>query len=201
MAARSTFTRTSGSVITSAWANSLRDHVVPFTGADDVTTEGQIGVNTITDRLVIHDGTASRRLGHYTSSGRTGFSYTSSANPIGPGLTAQIAFTTATFDSDGFYTGWNGTVYTFTVPASLPGVYAITVNVFSSVTITSGGMGVAVTTSGLTYAGYTTPNTNWASTALIVPFVASQTLSVAVENRHSASSNFDVRIFGFRLFA
>jgi hypothetical protein len=65
MAARSTFTRTSGSVITSAWANSLRDHVVPFTGADDVTTEGQIGVNTSTDQLMVHDGTAARTLSHF----------------------------------------------------------------------------------------------------------------------------------------
>lgn len=65
MAARSTFTRTSGSVITSAWANSLRDHIVPYSGADDVSTEGMLSVNTASDRVLVHDGTAARILSQY----------------------------------------------------------------------------------------------------------------------------------------
>ena len=57
MAARSTFTRTSGSVITSAWANSLRDHIVPYSGAADGTTDGMLSVNTADDTLRIGNGT------------------------------------------------------------------------------------------------------------------------------------------------
>lgn len=52
MAARSTLTVTSGTVITSAWGNSVRDHAVPFTTSDDVTSNGQLAFNTTTNRLV-----------------------------------------------------------------------------------------------------------------------------------------------------
>ena len=65
MAARSTFTRTSGSVITSAWANSLRDHIVPYSGAADGTTDGMLSVNTSTDTLHIGNGTIAATFGCY----------------------------------------------------------------------------------------------------------------------------------------
>lgn len=65
MAARSTFTRTSGSVITSAWANSLRDHVVPYSGITDGTTEGMLSVNTADDTLRIGNGSAGVAVANY----------------------------------------------------------------------------------------------------------------------------------------
>lgn len=65
MAARSTFTRTSGSVITSAWANSLRDHVVPYSGAADGTTDGMVSVNTTADTMHIGNGTIAATFGCY----------------------------------------------------------------------------------------------------------------------------------------
>lgn len=65
MAARSTFTRTSGSVITSAWANSLRDHLPTITTSNDVSSEGQLAVNTSSDAVVIHDGSGVVELARY----------------------------------------------------------------------------------------------------------------------------------------
>jgi hypothetical protein len=65
MAARSTLTVTSGTTITSAWGNSVRDHAVPYTTSNDVTTEGMLAVNTSTDQLVIHNGSAAVQFGTY----------------------------------------------------------------------------------------------------------------------------------------
>jgi hypothetical protein len=69
MAARSTLTVTSGTTITSAWGNSVRDHVVPYTGSNDVATEGQLAVNTTADKLVVWNGSAAVELGTYSFSG------------------------------------------------------------------------------------------------------------------------------------
>lgn len=201
MSTRSSLTVVSGTTITSAWGNGIRDHVVPKTTSDDVSSEGQLAANTSTDRIMVHNGTSAARLMHYTSSGRTGCVGTASAVAIGSGVSAQISFTMSS-DADGFYTGWDGSVHAFTVPTGLGGVYAITVNAYSSVTTTSGGIAIAVAIGGLTYPATATPNTNWASVALAaVPIAAAAKFSVSLENRHSASSNFDVRIWAYRLFA
>ena len=201
MSTRSSLTVVSGTTITSAWGNGIRDHVVPKTTSDDVSSEGQLAANTSTDRIMVHNGTSAARLMHYTSSGRTGCVGTASAVAIGSGVSAQISFTMSS-DADGFYTGWDGSVHAFTVPTGLGGVYAITVNAYSSVTITSGGIAIAVAIGGLTFPDTATPNTNWASVALAaVPIAAAAKFSVSLTNRHSASSNFDVRIWAYRLFA
>jgi len=65
MAARSSFTRTSGGVITSAWANSMRDHLIPYSGAADGVTEGMLSVNTATDQLRIGTGATTVQFGCY----------------------------------------------------------------------------------------------------------------------------------------
>lgn len=201
MSTRSSLTVVSGTTITSSWGNGIRDHIIPKTTSDDVSSEGQLAANTSTDRIMVHNGTSAARLMHYTSSGRTGCVGTASAVAIGSGVSAQISFTMSS-DADGFYTGWDGSVHAFTVPTGLGGVYAITVNAYSSVTATSGGIAIAVAIGGLTYPSTATPNTNWASVALAaVPIPATAKFSVSLENRHSASSNFDVRIWAYRLFA
>lgn len=56
MAARSTLTVTSGTTITSSWGNAVRDHAVPGTTSDDVSSNGQLAVNTSTNRLVTRLG-------------------------------------------------------------------------------------------------------------------------------------------------
>jgi hypothetical protein len=67
VAARFTFTRTAGTAITAAWANTLRDHVVPTTTSNDVSSEGQLAVNTSTDQLVVYTGSAALELARYGS--------------------------------------------------------------------------------------------------------------------------------------
>lgn len=201
MPARSSLTRTAFSTITSAWANSLRDHVVPYSGSDDVSTEGQLSVNTTSDRVMVHNGSGARRLIHYGPGGRSGVSATATAVAVGAGVTAQIPFSTLT-DPDSYYTGWNGSAYVFTVPTNLDGVYAITVNVVSSVSLTAGGVSVSVASGGLIYPCLSSPPTNYGAVSVAsLPLVSGNTFSVAVRNEHSASSNFDVRVFAYRLFA
>ncbi len=90
MAARSTFTRTSGSVITSAWANSLRDHVVPYTGAADGTTEGMLSVNTADDTLRVGVGASTEVLASYGP-------WTSFTPVITQGQTLSASFAYARF--------------------------------------------------------------------------------------------------------
>lgn len=66
MAARSSFTRVSGGVITTAWANSLRDHVAPYsTTANDGTTEGMLSINTTSDTLRVGTGSTTVELASY----------------------------------------------------------------------------------------------------------------------------------------
>lgn len=65
MAARNTFTRVFGAVIPSAWANSIRDHLVTIATSNDVSSEGQLCVNTAADVLVVHDGSGVKQLARY----------------------------------------------------------------------------------------------------------------------------------------
>jgi hypothetical protein len=136
MAARSTLTVTSGTTITSAWGNSVRNHLVPYTTSNDVSSEGQLAVNTSTKQLVAYNGSSAVRLGHYTSAGRTWVSATDSGvGSIATATTVQMSWS-ASSDADGFYTGWDGTRYAFTVPSGLGGVYAIIAQIAFSTTWT-----------------------------------------------------------------
>ncbi len=65
MAARSSFTRAALSTITAAWANTIRDHLPTITGSNDVSSEGQLCVNTATDQLVVHNGSGAVELVRY----------------------------------------------------------------------------------------------------------------------------------------
>lgn len=65
MAARSAMTVTSTTTIATSWGNNIRDHVVARTTSNDVASEGQMAVNTSTDQLVIHNGSAAVQFGTY----------------------------------------------------------------------------------------------------------------------------------------
>lgn len=65
MAARSAMTVTSGTTVTTAWGNNVRDHVVTQTTSNDVASEGQLCVNTSTDALIAHNGTGAVAIAHY----------------------------------------------------------------------------------------------------------------------------------------
>jgi len=94
MANRASFTRTSGGVITSAWANALRDHLVPYSGATDGTTEGMLSVNTADDTLRIGNGSAGVQFGTYSTAGLSTWTCTSFTQAPSGG---SVAMTDARF--------------------------------------------------------------------------------------------------------
>ncbi len=65
MAARSAMTVVSTTTIATSWGNNIRDHIVARTTSNDVSSEGQMAVNTSTDQLVIHNGSAAVQFGTY----------------------------------------------------------------------------------------------------------------------------------------
>jgi hypothetical protein len=97
---RTALTRTSGTVITSAWANLLRDHVVPFTTSDDVSSNGQLALNTSSKRLVTQLSSVVYPIAGAMPRVRatpalTGLSYSAGAQPV--------AWNTEAYDTDGLY--------------------------------------------------------------------------------------------------
>ena len=86
MAARSSLTVVSGTTITSSWGNSVRNHSVPFTTSDDVSSEGQLAVNTSTNMLVVHNGSAAQELVRYGAP---------SSFSIAVGQAFSVSFTTS----------------------------------------------------------------------------------------------------------
>jgi hypothetical protein len=92
------------------------------------TAEGETIAVTDNDRLEHWDGAAWQRGTNWASAGRTWVTKTENgagATSCGNGVAVQIAWTGGT-DADGFYTGWDGTNYEFTVPSGLGGIYLIT---------------------------------------------------------------------------
>ena len=81
MAARSTFTKSAGNVVTSAQNNSIRDHLVTITTSNDVASEGQMCANTSTDKLVIYSGSAVVELASYGAWGTFTGQATQNAGP------------------------------------------------------------------------------------------------------------------------
>lgn len=197
MAARSTFTVASGQTITSSWGNSVRDHVVTRTTADDAASEGMLSMNTSTKRLMVHDGAAARRFLNYSASGRTYCDRSNTGGGIGAGITAQVLFPTVTSDADGFYLAWNGSHYIFTVPANLGGLYSI------SVTMSTGGVAISYGIIGLWTSTTGQVNTYAAGIAgchtVVCPLNAGDVFYVEQSNGHSSSVTFSHRIFVTRL--
>jgi hypothetical protein len=92
-------------------------------------------------------------------------------------------------------------VYAFTIPGSLGGVYAITAQVLSSVTVTSGGLAIGCRIGARTYIGTALPTTVSASVAVpAVAFADGGQFSISVANLHSATISCDVVIEAYRLF-
>ena len=58
MSTRSSLTVVSGTTITSAWGNGIRDHIVARTTSNDATADGQLCLNTSTERLVYYNGSS-----------------------------------------------------------------------------------------------------------------------------------------------
>ena len=102
-------------------ASGLRVPVVG-TAAPGGIAEGDPWVHTSEKRLYVYDGSASQRVGHYTSAGRTGGIWTRATNQSISNVTdTTVTFTAETADSDGFLTPTSGTI---TIPSGLGGWYA-----------------------------------------------------------------------------
>lgn len=91
MSARSALTVVSGTTITSAWGNNIRDHAVTRTTTNDVSADGQLVMNTSTGQLVAHDGAGATRIAHYKESGRIKFSTTGFSHVRRAGTTFYTA--------------------------------------------------------------------------------------------------------------
>lgn len=185
MSSRSSLTVTSGTTITSAWGNGIRDHIVPKTTTDDVSSTGQLAANTSTKRLVIHDGSSAVRLAHYTAAGRTGavgsISLSSSS-----GTVYQINPTVSS-DPDGFYTGLSGGAYKFTIPSGLGGLYAIYARTSTSSPVTGGIQLAAVMSTTEVMNADVGTNNSHVHIAGMVPLAAGDTISFQGSFTHSGS--------------
>lgn len=113
MSARATLTVTSGSTVTSAWGNAMRDHVVGATTADDVSLNGQMAVNTSNDRVVARLG-----AGNFYVAGRlprvrlkrTGGVYSLGST----GVNHAIAWNAEDYDTDSMWSSGAGVTVSHT---------------------------------------------------------------------------------------
>jgi hypothetical protein len=75
-------------------------------------SEGKVGIDTTNDRLLIVDGSnVERRVGHYSSTGRTGCRLRRTTNQSIPNITVTaVSWTTEDFDPDGMIAVTGSTV-------------------------------------------------------------------------------------------
>lgn len=95
------------------------------------TAEGETVAVTDKDRLEHWDGAAWQRGANWASAGRTWVTKNESgggSTALGTGTVGEIAWTGGT-DTDSFYTGWTGSVYAFTIPSGLGGIYIMTARI------------------------------------------------------------------------
>ena len=109
-------------------APTVNDYVRVVTSAPSGTGlpfDGQPWYHQSEKRLYLSEAGAGVRIGHTTSAGRTGGTWTRSGNQsINNGTETAITFTAESFDSDGFLTPTSGSV---TIPSGLGGIYAFDV--------------------------------------------------------------------------
>lgn len=198
-----------GTTITASWANAnVRDQVVtPFATTSARASaivspiEGMLTPITNDDRIEMYDGSAYQRIGHYSSSGRTGGTWTRAANQaINSGTITSISWDTEVADSDGFCTPTSSTI---TIPAGLGGLYAVSARVthawqnngsleFMRIVCSSAGTysweGDANNAVALQLAG-----------TIVVPLAAAETITVAYLQGTGGAQNVTARIDLYRL--
>lgn len=184
MSSRSSLTVTSGTTITSAWGNGIRDHIVPKTTTDDVSSTGQLAANTSTGRLMIYDGSTALRLANFTAAGRTWVRLTNSGFVQGSGVTSMFTWTTEVADADGWYS--SGT--SVTVPSGFDGVYLVTFIAISD-TAMSGGGTCSAAIAGTTYVGYCSAGNTTSNLTVVVALAAGDTIVCRHYNGHSGAVN------------
>ncbi len=121
MAGRGTLTVVSGSTITSAWGNAVRDHVLSYASTNDVSITGQVSFNTSTERLVYWNGSAAVPIAGDMPRAKGTPSIPTS---IGTGAVVALQWNTEAYDTDGMFTPF-GT----TITAAFTGLYLVSYRV------------------------------------------------------------------------
>jgi hypothetical protein len=164
--------------------------------------EGQAYVDTTNDQLEHYNGTAWVRTGHYGATGRTGGTWTRTADQSIPtaGSLTDISWDAETFDSDGFLTPSSATV---TVPAGLGGLYSISTRI-THTWANNGGLNqlqIACSTAGNynTYHDGSYSSVLGMSNSIIVPLAAAETVTVKYLQGTGGAQNVKARLDVYRL--
>jgi hypothetical protein len=152
------------------------------------TAEGETIAVTDSDRLEHWDGAAWQRGTNWAAAGRTAATKSVNTGSVGSGTVPEVSWTGGS-DPDGFYTGWTGSVYNFTVPSGLGGIYAMTCRIkWLNAWVTDPEDRLRLTISGTAIdfhqGGY---GANYIAT-LIFPMAAAATVSVQMVH-HAGVSN------------
>lgn len=121
MSTRSSLTVVSGTTITTSWGNNVRNHIVARTTSDDVTADGQMCLNTSTERLVYYDGSSVFPLAGAMPRARATAGV---ATPIGNGLLTTPNWSVQDYDTDSMFTPFDNKIY-----APLDGTYLVSFKV------------------------------------------------------------------------
>jgi hypothetical protein len=97
MGARNTLTVVSGTTITSAWGNGVRDHIVSYASTNDVSITGQTSFNTSTGRLVYWNGSAAVPIAGDMP--RCRVTQSAPGAPVGPGVLQTLSWNTVEYNT------------------------------------------------------------------------------------------------------
>lgn len=198
-------TWTTGETITATFLNAQSPTVCTSstrpTGAG--AHEGAVITETDTDRVNVYDGSAWQRWGWYASGGRT--AYLAGISAVGSDATITTAVEktcimgTESQDTDSFAIG--GTSTLITIPASLGGLYSITVHVEQ----TAGGTGtngyMKVIAGGTTYVAPAMSNQGTYDWSGVITLNAADTIQVKLYQDSGSTKSIGApsKIFVVRL--
>lgn len=198
----------SGQILTSAELDQyVRDQLVTQLATEaardaaiTVPVEGMMCSTADKDRIWMHNGAAWKRVGHYSSLGRTGFEVAraGSVQAIANSTQTVITFDTATVDQDAWHSG--GTFTFLTVPTGLDGVYSISVLLGWSVagitqeTIWLSISGTDYMMSSTTGPGVASANRIWSASP--VPLAAAQQFGIKVFQTSGGANNLNITLRG-----
>lgn len=165
----------------SAWVP-VTPHVCTSASRPGSSLTGGIAVESDTTRQIMWDGSAWQRTGWYAAGGRTayiaGISTAGSDATITTAVEKTVVMGTESQDTDSFATA--GTSTSITIPASLGGLYAITVHVEQ----TAGGTGtngyIKVIAGGTTYVAPAMSNQGTYDWSGVITLNAADTIQVRV---------------------
>lgn len=177
MAARSTLTVTSGTTITSSWGNAVRDHAVPGTTSDDVSSNGQLAVNTSTSRLITRLGGTNYPIAGAMPRVRI---RTTTTFALGAGVAALISWDTEDYDTDSLFSTGVSTDY---ITATRSGMWLAAYQAYLGSTGAAGEKGAWMVVNGTGYwalSATTTASAYYATGAVPMALAAGDTVGLNV---------------------